>query len=111
MSAEVTPEQMAEWRRSAEEHNAVLATKGTYSYMACRILALLDEVERLQLAGECTADDRDHYIERANKAEADLRVLREGVEVLVGECASSDCIHLNDMWGRLRALVSDGPSA
>lgn len=33
--------------------------------------------------------------------------LAEQVRALADECASSDCIHLNDMYGRLRALLAE----
>lgn len=30
------------------------------------------------------------------------------VERLAEECASSGCIHLNDLWGRIRAALAEG---
>ena len=63
--------------------------------------ALLDEVERL--AEECAYLESDTAL---LKARQENQRLREGIEALADECASSGCIHLNDMWGHLRALLS-----
>lgn len=46
---------------------------------------------------------------RAEAAEAerdDLRAQLLAVETLADECASRPCIHLNDLWGRLHAVLA-----
>ena len=40
------------------------------------------------------------------EAEAENQRLCGGIEALIGVAADSSCIHLNDLYGRLRALLS-----
>ena len=39
-----------------------------------------------------------------------LRDRLAAVEALMEECAESDCIHLNDLWGRLRDALATDPT-
>lgn len=60
-------------------------------------------VERNQWEGAA-----QHNFRRAERVEAEvaeLRAMRDRVEGLADECASSGCIHLNDMWGRIRTAL------
>lgn len=118
----MTPEQMAEWRKHAEEH--VHDACDQEPMCDDRVLALLDTVERLtaeyrkwsdiatdeQIARENAEAERDrykqHYLDALNErdeAEAELRVLRKGVEEFA--------VYTTNIPARIRALLSDGPSA
>lgn len=47
------------------------------------------------------------YLGRAEAAEAREAALVAKVAALAEECGSSGCIHLNDLWGRLRTLLAE----
>ena len=72
-------------------------------------LRLVAEVCRLteenaSYADELLTCDREELRVYATRLEARL----SAVEALAGEFASSGCIHLNTMWGRLRAALDGG---
>ena len=60
--------------------------------------------EHEALREQLAATERRLAVARARRDAAEAKVAR--VEALADECADSPCIHLNTMWGSLRAALS-----
>lgn len=55
-------------------------------------------------------DDYEAALDESTVIERDARRLRAGITALAEECASSGCIHMNTLWGRLKALLAPEPT-
>ncbi|HKO27592.1 MAG TPA: hypothetical protein VJU80_09060 [Solirubrobacteraceae bacterium] len=96
------------------ERDTVPITLGDIRWFIDRLSLVLDMARHeAEITDERLAADRaTHLRAGAEQAERLLAPLiehgekvRERVEALADECASSDCIHLNTLWGRLRAAL------
>ena len=120
MSTDIAPERRAHlalWH--SQFHGDGADDCSTDITSPCFILALtrqvvdlearLAEAERERLKLARNAIRVNEWIARAEHAEAETARLRAGVAALVDECSDSACIHLNTLWGSLRALLDGTP--
>lgn len=102
------------------ERGAVLSAAGpqtpaTAVHLAVTVEAIIAaRVERLTTALAEAEAERDtaraeyqRYALRGDEFMRRERRLRERIEALADECADSACIHMNTLYGRLRALLAE----
>jgi hypothetical protein len=111
MSAGLTAEERGRHGRRADEFSAaqlVYSLTDVESILATRLAAV--EAER-DWSGEASVENAalaDEWRERAEVAEQQSTDLRASIMALAEEeCANSACLHLNDMYGHLRALLAN----